>query len=130
MKKFYSTIIMFAMMVFPMIANAASIKVEYGSTSMTIELNEKPRFVTQNGSIILKTSSTSVTISLPCKVRITDNSSSDIHDVTNVKNNNDNAELNVFSLDGRKVAVLKDKSESVSLRHGIYIIDGKKIIIK
>ena len=130
MKKFYSTIIMFAMMVFPMIANAASIKVEYGSTSMTIELNEKPRFVTQNGSIILKTSSTSVTISLPCKVRIADNSSSDIHDVINVKNNNDNAELNVFSLDGRKVAVLKDKSESVSLRPGIYIINGKKIIIK
>ena len=130
MKKFYSTIIMFAMMVFPMIANAASIKVEYGSTSMTIELNEKPRFVTQNGSIILKTSSRSVTISLPCKVRIADNSSSDIHDVINVKNNNDNAELNVFSLDGRKVAVLKDKSESVSLRPGIYIINGKKIIIK
>ena len=130
MKKFYSTIIMFAMMVFPMIANAASIKVEYGSTSMTIELNEKPRFVTQNGSIILKTSSTSVTISLPCKVRITDNSYSDIHDIINVKNNNDNAELNVFSLDGRKVAVLKDKSESVSLRPGIYIINGKKIIIK
>jgi hypothetical protein len=130
MKKFYSTIIMFAMMVFPMIANAASIKVEYGSTSMTIELNEKPRFVTQNGSIILKTSSRSLTISLPCKVRIADNSSSDIHDVINVKNNNDNAELNVFSLDGRKVAVLKDKSESVSLRPGIYIINGKKIIIK
>lgn len=130
MKKFYSTIIMFAMMVFPMIANAASIKVEYGSTSMTIELNEKPRFVTQNGSIILKTSSTSVTISLPCKVRITDNSYSDIHDIINVKNNNDNAELNVFSLDGRKVAVLKDKSESVSLRPGIYIINGKKIIVK
>lgn len=130
MKKFYSTIIMFAMMVFPMIANAASIKVEYGSTSMTIDLNEKPRFVTQNGSIILKTSSTSVTISLPCKVRITDNSYSDIHDIINVKNNNDNAELNVFSLDGRKVAVLKDKSESVSLRPGIYIINGKKIIIK
>lgn len=130
MKKFYSTIIMFAMMVFPMIANAASIKVEYGSTSMTIDLNEKPRFVTQNGSIILKTSSRSVTISLPCKVRIADNSSSDIHDVINVKNNNDNAELNVFSLDGRKVAVLKDKSESVSLRPGIYIINGKKIIIK
>ena len=130
MKKFYSTIIMFAMMVFPMIANAASIKVEYGSTSMTIELNEKPRFATQNGSIILKTSSRSVTISLPCKVRITDNSYSDIHDIINVKNNNDNAELNVFSLDGRKVAVLKDKSESVSLRPGIYIINGKKIIIK
>ena len=130
MKKFYSTIIMFAMMVFPMIANAASIKVEYGSTSMTIELNEKPRFVTQNGSIILKTNSRSVTISLPCKVRITDNSYSDIHDIINVKNNNDNAELNVFSLDGRKVAVLKDKSESVSLRPGIYIINGKKIIIK
>lgn len=130
MKKFYSTIIMFAMMVFPMIANAASIKVEYGSTSMTIDLNEKPRFVTQNGSIILKTSSRSLTISLPCKVRIADNSYSNIHDVINVKNNNDNAELNVFSLDGRKVAVLKDKSESVSLRPGIYIINGKKIIIK
>ena len=130
MKKVLSMILLLSMMVSPTIANAASIKVEYGSTSMTIELNEKPRFVTQNGSIILKTNSTSVTISLPCKVRITDNSYSDIHDVINVKNNNDNAELNVFSLDGRKVAVLKDKSESVSLRPGIYIINGKKIIIK
>ena len=130
MKKLHSMILLLAMMVLPTIADAASIKVEYGSTSMTIDLNEKPRFVTQNGSIILKTSSTSVTISLPCKVRITDNSSSDIHDVINVKNNNDNAELNVFSLDGRKVAILKDKSESVSLRPGIYIVNGKKIIIK
>lgn len=130
MKKVLSMILLLSMMVSPTIANAASIKVEYGSTSMTIELNEKPRFVTQNGSIILKTDSRSVTISLPCKVRIADNSYSNIHDVINVKNNNDNAELNVFSLDGRKVAVLKDKSESVSLRPGIYIINGKKIIIK
>lgn len=130
MKILHSMILLLAMMVFPTIANAASIKVEYGSTSMTIELNEKPRFVTQNGSIILKTNSHSITISLPCKVSIADNSSSDIHDVINVNNNNDNAELKVFSLDGRKVAVLKDKSESVSLRPGIYIINGKKIIVK
>ena len=130
MKKVLSMILLLSMMVSPTIANAASIKVEYGSTSMTIELNEKPRFVTQNGSIILKTDSRSVTISLPCKVRIADNSYSNIHDVINVKNNNDNAELNVFSLDGRKVAVLKDKSESVSLRPGIYFINGKKIIVK
>ena len=114
----------------PIAEGAASIKVEYGSTSMTIDLNEKPQFVTQNGSIIFKTNSTSVTISLPCKAKIIDNSSSDIHDVIYVKNNNDNAELKVFSLDGRRVAVLKDKSKSVSLRPGIYIINGKKIIIK
>ena len=124
---------MLVMMAFAFNAHAASgqaIKVEFGSTSMTIELSENPKIVTSGSNIVLKTNSASVTISLPCKVTIVDGSSTDIKEVVNIRNNNDDAPLNVFSLDGRKIAVLEDKSQLLSLKHGIYIVNGKKIIIK
>ena len=133
MKKLYSTVMMLAMMAFAFNAHAASgqaIKVEFGNTSMTIELSENPKIVNSGSNIVLKTTSTFVTISLPCKVTIVDGSSTDIKDVVNIRNNSDDVPLNVFSLDGRKIAVLEDKSQLLSLKHGIYIVNGKKIIIK
>ncbi len=133
MKKLYSTIMMLAMMTFALNAHAASgqaIKVEFGSTSMTIELTENPKIVNSGSNIVLKTNSTSVTISLPCKVTIVDGSSTDIKDLVNIKNNSDDEPLNVFSMDGRKIAVLENTSQLLSLKHGIYIVNGKKIIIK
>jgi hypothetical protein len=133
MKKYASTIMMLAVMAFAFNAHAASgqaIKVEYGSTSMTLELNENPKIVNGGSNIVLKTYSTSVTISLPCKVTIVDGSSTDIKDLVNIKNNSDDEPLNVFSMDGRKIAVLENTSQLLSLKHGIYIVNGKKIIIK
>ena len=124
---------MLVMMAFAFNAHAATaqaIKIEFGGTSMTIELSENPKIVNSGSNIVLKTNSASVTISLPCKVTIVDGSSTDIKEVVNIRNNNDDIPLNVFSLDGRKVAILKDISESVALRPGIYIVNGKKIIIK
>ena len=124
---------MLVMMAFAYNAHAATaqaIKIEFGGTSMTIELSENPKIVTSGSNIVLKTNSASVTISLPCKVTIVDGSSTDIKEVVNIRNNNDDAPLNVFSLDGRKIAVLEDKSQLLSLKHGIYIINGKKMIIK
>jgi hypothetical protein len=124
---------MLAMMTFALNAHAASgqaIKVEFGSTSMTIELTENPKIVNSGSNIVLKTNSTSVTISLPCKVTIVDGSSTDIKDLVNIKNNSDDEPLNVFSMDGRKIAVLENTSQLLSLKHGIYIVNGKKIIIK
>jgi uncharacterized membrane protein YdfJ with MMPL/SSD domain len=54
----------------------------------------------------------------------------DIKDLVNIKNNSDDEPLNVFSMDGRKIAVLENTSQLLSLKHGIYIVNGKKIIIK
>lgn len=68
MKKLHSMIVLFAMMAIAFNAHAASgqaIKVEFGSTSMTIELSENPKIVNSGSNIVLKSNSTSVTISLP-----------------------------------------------------------------
>ena len=97
---------------------------------MTIELSENPKIINSGSNIVLKTNSTSVTISLPCKVTIVDGSSTDIKELVNIRNDSDDVPLKVFSLDGKKIAVLEDKSQLLSLKHGIYIVNGKKIIIK
>ena len=133
MKKLYSTVMMLAVMAFAFNAHAASgqaIKFEFGNTSMTIELSENPKIINSGSNIVLKTNSTSVTISLPCKVTIVDGSSTDIKELVNIRNDSDDVPLKVFSLDGKKIAVLEDKSQLLSLKHGIYIVNGKKIIIK
>ena len=122
-----------AIMVFAFNAHAANgqaIKVEFGNTSMTIELNENPKIVNGGSNIVLKTNSTSITISLPCKVTIVNGSSTDIKELIIIRNNNDDEPLNIFSLNGKKIAILKNKSQLLSLKHGIYIVNGKKIIIK
>jgi len=132
MKKVYSTILVLAMLFLPMQMHAegSSIKLEFSDTSMTIELSEKPKIVTDDGELLLKTSSMTVALALPCKV--TSIGVSDIGDdgIISIRNNNDNAPINVFSLDGIKVGTLKDKNEVLSLERGVYIINGKKIFIK
>jgi hypothetical protein len=51
-------------------------------------------------------------------------------DKVTIRNNEDKAPINIFSLDGKKVATLKDRTDVISLTRGIYIINGKKVFIK
>ena len=131
MKKIYSTILVLTFLLLPMHmqAEGAAIKLEFGGTSMTVELSQQPKIVSENGNIVLKTNSMSVMLALPCKVTPTDGSGTAIDKVT-IRNNEDNAPINVFTLDGKKVATLKDRTDVVSLTRGIYIINGKKVFIK
>jgi hypothetical protein len=71
----------------------------------------------------------SVTLALPCKVTPIGGSATAIDKII-IRNNNDNAPINVFTLDGKRVATLKDRTEVLSLMRGIYIINGKKVFIK
>ena len=132
MKRFNMLMILLVMMAVSINANAESnqaLKVEFGSTSITIQLSDNPKIVKEGSNIVLKTNSTSVTIAFPCKVSFVKSSSTAINEVVNISNNSDEP-LNVFSLDGSKVAVLKDKAQLLSLKRGIYIVKGKKIMIK
>ena len=127
MKKIYSTILVLTFLLLPlqMQAEGAAIKLEFGGTSMTVELSQQPKIMSENGNIVLKTNSMSVMLALPCKVTPTDGSGTAIDKVT-IRNNEDNAPINVFTLDGKKVATLKDRTDVISLTRGIYIINGKK----
>ena len=131
MKKLYSTILMLVMLLLPiqMRAEGSAIKVEFGDTSMTIELSQQPKIVTEDGKLVLKTNSMSLMLTLPCKVTPVGGSDTAIDQVV-VRNNDENAPINVFSLEGKKVGILKDKNEVLSLKRGVYIINGKKIFIK
>ena len=131
MKKIYSWIMMLAFLLLPMHmqAEGAAIKLEFGGTSMTVELSQQPKIVNENGNIVLKTNSMSVTLALPCKVTPIGSSGTAIDKVT-IRNNEDKAPINIFSLDGKKVATLKDRTDVISLTRGIYIINGKKVFIK
>ncbi len=131
MKKVYSTILVLVMLFLPiqMRAEGAVIKVEFSGTSMTIELSQQPKIVTEDGKLMLKTSSMSVALTLPCKVTPIGGSNTAIDQVV-IRNNDENAPINVYSLDGKKVGTLKDKNEVLSLEKGVYIINGKKVFIK
>ena len=131
MKKVYSTILVLVMLFLPiqMRAEGAVIKVEFSGTSMTIELSQQPKIVTEDGKLMLKTSSMSVALTLPCKVTPIGGSNTAIDKVV-IRNNDENAPINVYSLDGKKVGTLKDKNEVLSLEKGVYIINGKKVFIK
>ena len=130
MRKFNLTIVLLAMTIMPIQMHAgSSIKLEFGGTSMTVELSQQPKIVSENGNIVLKTNSMSVMLALPCKVTPTDGSGTAIDKVV-IRNNDDNAPINVFALDGKRVATLKDRTEVLSLTRGIYIINGKKVLIK
>ena len=131
MKKFYSTVMMLAMLFLPsqMLAKGAANKVEFSGTDMTIELSQQPKIVNENGNLMLMTNSMSVAITLPCKVTPVVSSDTTIDQVV-IRNNDENAPINVFSLEGKKVGILKDKNEVLSLKRGVYIINGKKIFIK
>ena len=131
MKKVYSTIMMLAMLFLPvqMQAEGAAIKVEFSGTSMTIELSQQPKIVTEDGKLVLKTNSMSVALTLPCKVTPIGGSNTAIDKVV-IRNNDDNVPINVFTIDGKKIGTLKDKNEVLSLEKGVYIINGKKVFIK
>ena len=131
MKKLYSTILVLVMLFLPvqMRAEGAAIKVEFSGTSMTIELSQQPKIVTEDGKLVLKTSSMSVALTLPCKVTPIGGSNTAIDKVV-IRNNDDNAPIDVYTIDGKKVATLKDKNEALSLERGVYIINGKKVFIK
>ena len=131
MKKIYSTILMLTFLLLPMHmqAEGSAIKLEFGGTSMTVELNQQPKIVSENGNIVLKTNSMSVMLALPCKVTPIGGSATAIDKII-IRNNNDNAPINVFTLDGKRVATLKDRTDVISLTRGIYIINGKKVFIK
>ena len=38
--------------------------------------------------------------------------------------------IGVFTIEGKKMATLKDKDDAFSLGKGIYIINGKKVVVK
>ena len=96
---------------------------------MTIELSQKPKVISENGNLVLKTTSMSVTLSLPCKATFVGNTGTDVEDVV-VSNNDVTKPLCVFTIDGREVGTLKDRKQILSLKRGIYIINGKKVFIK
>ena len=132
MKRFCLSMIMLAMMALTINVNAADnqeLRVIYGNTQMAIGFNEYPKIVKEGSNIIVKTSYSSVTLTLPCKITFANTSSTAINEVVNIRNIGDEP-LKVFSLDGKKVAVLKEKSQLLSLKRGIYIVNGKKIMIK
>ena len=132
MKRFCLSMIMLSMMALFFNVNAANnqeLRVVYGNTQMAIALSDYPKIVKEGSNIIVKTSYSSETLTLPCKFSFINSSSTAINEVVNILNNNDEP-LTVFSLDGKKVAVLKDKSELISLKRGVYIVNGKKIMIK
>ena len=131
MKKALSTILLLILGLFPIQTKAegAAIKLEFSGTSMTIELSQQPQIVTEDGNLILKTNSMTVTLTLPCKVTPIGGSDTAIDKVI-IRNNEDNAPINVFTIDGKKVATLKDKNDMLSLKRGVYIINGKKVFIK
>ena len=132
MKRFRLSMIMLAMMALTINVNAADnqeLRVIYGNTQMAIALSDYPKIVKEGSNIVVKTSYSSVTLTLPCKVTVVNTSSTAINEVVNIRNIGDEP-LKVFSLDGRKVAVLKEKSQLLSLKRGIYIVNGKKIVVK
>lgn len=110
-------------------SSGSAVRLEFGGSSMTIELSKQPKIVTENGMLVLKTNSMSLMLTLPCKVTPIGDSNTAIDQVV-IRNNDENAPINVFSLEGKKVGILKDKNEVLSLKRGVYIINGKKIFIK
>ena len=131
MNKYFSIAFMLALLAIlvPTKAEGAAIKLEFSGTSMTIELSQQPKIVTENGNLILKTNSMTVALTLPCKVTPIGGSDTAIDNVI-IRNNDDNAPISVYSLDGKKVGTLKDKNDMLSLERGVYIINGKKLFIK
>ena len=93
MKKLFLSLLTLALLFLPvqMRAEGAAIKVEFSGTSMTIELSQQPKIVTEDGKLVLKTSSMSVALTLPCKVTPIGGSNTAIDKVV-IRNNDDNAD--------------------------------------
>ena len=131
MWKKYSINFLLALLILPLKVNAAggsAIKIEYGGTSMTIELSQCPKILSDNGNLVLQTNSMSLSLSLPCKVTVIGNSGTSVKNVF-VQNNNQNP-IDIFTIDGKKITTLKDLNIKQELRKGLYIINGKKVLIK
>lgn len=106
-----------------------AIKLEFDDTSMTIQLSHQPKVVMENENLVIKTITNSIILPLPCRATFVDANGAAIEDVV-VFNNDETKPLSVYSLDGKKVATLKEKNELMILRRGIYIINGKKMIVR
>lgn len=106
-----------------------AIKLEFDDTSITIKLSHQPKVFMENEQLVIKTVTNSIILSLPCRATFVDANGAAIEDVV-VFNNDETKPLCVYSLDGKKVATLKEKDEVMTLRRGIYIINGKKMIVK
>jgi hypothetical protein len=78
MKKILSLITM-ACMSMSMSAKGAAIQLDFSGTSMTNELGQQPKIVTEDGKIVLKTKTMSIAFTLPCKVTPIGGSDSDAH---------------------------------------------------
>jgi len=125
-------VLLLVFLLLPMYASAAegsAIKLEFGGTSMTIQLSQRPMIVMEDGNMVIKTNSMSITMSLPCTATFVGAAQTAIDRVV-MRNNDEEKPISVFTLDGKKVATLKDKTELVTLKRGIYIINGKKMMIK
>ena len=107
-----------------------AIKLEFDGISMTIQLSQQPMIVKEYGYVVVKTSNKSINISLPCRVTFVDASGTTAIDDVVVRNNDETKPFSVFTIDGRKVGTLKDEKETLSLKRGVYIINGKKVLIK
>ena len=104
-----------------------AVKVEFDDSSMTFGLSHHPEIVMEDGYVVIKTILQSITLPLPCKATFVDANGTAIDDVV-VYNNDETMPLGIYSLDGKKLATLKD--EPITLPRGVYIIHGKKIVIK
>ena len=106
-----------------------AIKLEFDDTSITIKLSHQPKVDMENENIVIKTITNSIILPLPCRAMFVDASGAAIEDVVVFKND-EKKPLCVYSLDGKKVTTLKEKNEFMTLRRGVYIINGKKMIVK
>lgn len=130
MRKVCYLIVMLAMMSMVQAqAEGYAIKIEFGGTSMTFLLKENPKIVTENGNLVLKTNSTSVILSLPCKATFVGSADDETNGIVNIRNYSEKQTIDVRTLDGKKVAIM-NKDDMINLERGIYIINGKKILIR
>ncbi len=129
MKRIRSVIAVLALMFsLQAIANGSAIKIEYSGTSITVLLSDKPKIIVEDGNIVLKSVSTSIIFSLPCKATYVDNAEDNPNGIADIRNN-DSKPIDVFTIEGKKIATLKT-NEVKNLQRGIYVINGKKIFIK
>ena len=129
MNRIHSAFVVFALMLsLQAKADGSAIKIEYSGTSITVLLSDKPKIIVEDGNIVLKSASTSVILSLPCKATYVDNAEDNPNGIADIRNN-DSKPIDVFTIEGKKIATLKN-NEVKNLQRGIYVINGKKILIK
>jgi hypothetical protein len=129
MNRIHSAFVVFALILsLQAKAVGSAIKIEYSGTSITVLLSDKPKIVVEDGNIVLKSVSTSIILSLPCKATYVDNAEDNPNGIADIRNDG-NKPIDVFTIEGKKIATLKN-NEVKNLQRGIYVINGKKILIK